>query len=79
MGLMKKNTKKHEYDPSEWDEDKSVSVVPEKQTRSGISTSIRLPKEMVTKLRKIARRKGDIGYQTLLKIWIAERLEKESA
>jgi hypothetical protein len=34
---------------------------------------------MVLKLKKIARKKGDIGYQTLLKIWIAERLEKESA
>jgi len=40
---------------------------------------IRLPKEMVAKLRKVARKTGDIGYQTLLKIWIAERLEKETA
>jgi hypothetical protein len=47
--------------------------------KTGISTSIRLPKEMITQLRKIARKKGDIGYQTLLKIWIAERLEKERA
>jgi hypothetical protein len=34
---------------------------------------------MVTRLRRIARRKGGIGYQTLLKSWIAERLEKETA
>lgn len=34
---------------------------------------------MVNKLRRIAKRKGDIGYQTLLKIWIAEPLEKEVA
>jgi hypothetical protein len=47
--------------------------------RSGVSASIRLPKEMVAKLLRVAKRKGDIGYQTLLKIWIAERLEKESA
>jgi hypothetical protein len=53
-------------------------VTPEKKA-SGVSTSIRLPKEMVAKLKKVARNKGDIGYQTLLKIWIAERLEKEIA
>ena len=73
-----KNTNE-KYDPKEWDDEKSVSVTPEPRMKSGISTSIRLPKEMVAKLRRIARRKGDIGYQTLLKIWIAERLEKESA
>lgn len=78
MGLMRKKLK-DKYDPKEWDDSKSVRVTPEPRMRSGISTSIRLPKEMVVKLRRIARRKGDIGYQTLLKIWIAERLEKESA
>jgi hypothetical protein len=79
VGFMKKKAKKDKYVPSEWDESKSVEVVPEKRTASGISTSIRLPKDMVAKLRKIARKKGDVGYQTLLKIWIAERLEKETA
>lgn len=33
---------------------------------------------MVNQLRRIAHRKGDIGYQTLIKIWIAERIEKEA-
>jgi hypothetical protein len=74
MGSMKKR-----YDAKEWDESRSVRVTPEPRMRSGISTSIRLPKEMVAKLRKIAKKKGNIGYQTLLKIWIAERLEQESA
>ena len=81
MGFMKKKSravKAYKYDPNEWDESKSVEVVPEKKA-SGILTSIRLPKEMVTKLKKVAKKKGDIGYQTLLKIWIAERLEKETA
>ena len=73
----KKGLGRGEYEPSEWDESKSVSVTPEKTPRSCVSTSIRLPKDMVDKLRKLARRKGDIGYQTLLKIWIAERLEHE--
>ena len=34
---------------------------------------------MIEKLKKVARKKGNVGYQTLLKIWIAERLEKEPA
>jgi hypothetical protein len=38
-----------------------------------------LSQSVTRKLRKVAERKGDIGYQTLIKIWIAERLEKESA
>ena len=76
---MKKKAKAYKYDPSEWDDSKSVEVTPEPRMTSGVSTSIRLPKEMVAKLRRIAKRKGDIGYQTLLKIWIAERLELESA
>lgn len=73
---MKKAKKKYKYNPAEWDESKSVDVVPEKNLK-GYSTSIRLSKDMIDELRRIARRKGDIGYQTLLKIWIAERLEKE--
>lgn len=84
MGRMKKKTASKrksdlKYNPSDWDFSKSVEVTPEKKTTSGISTSIRLPEEMVRKLRKIAQKKGGIGYQTLLKIWIAERLEQESA
>lgn len=79
MGYMKKKPKAYKYDPPEWDESKSVEVTSEPKMTSGVSTSIRLPKEMVAKLRRIAKRKGDIGYQTLLKIWIAERLEEESA
>jgi len=78
MGFMKKR-KSYQYDASEWDESKSERVSPEPRMKSGVSTSIRLPKEMVSKLRRVAKKKGDIGYQTLLKIWIAERLEKESA
>ncbi len=76
---MKKSRPKkyYRYDPHEWDESKSIEVEPEKRKVSGGSTSIRLPMTMIKELRKIAQKKGDIGYQTLLKIWIAERLEKE--
>ena len=77
---MKKKPSKKEYNPNEWDETQSVEVVPEKKmSKTAVSTSIRLPIAMVNRLRKIAKKKGEIGYQTLLKIWIAERLEKESA
>lgn len=78
---MKKKVseRKVRYQAREWDDSKAVQVTPEPRMKSGVSTSIRLPKEMVAKLRRIARKKGDIGYQTLLKIWIAERLEQESA
>lgn len=78
---MKNKGKKRDvkYNPAEWDEGKSVVVDPEKRQGSEVSTSIRLPKTMVSKLRRVAQRKGDIGYQTLIKIWIAERLEEEEA
>lgn len=81
---MKRTTRRrtktrYRYNPAEWDESKSVVVDPEPRMKAGVSTSIRLPREMVARLRRIARRKGGIGYQTLLKIWIAERIEKETA
>lgn len=65
------------HNSNEWDESTTVEVIPEPRMKSGLSTSIRLPASMVNKLRKIAAKKGDIGYQTLIKIWIAERLEAE--
>ncbi len=80
---MKKTKRKPgktvKYNPKEWDDSASVIVEPEKRGQNELSTSIRLPKHMVAKLRTIASRKGDIGYQTLIKIWIAERLEEEAA
>jgi hypothetical protein len=66
-----------QYDASEWNESTSIEVTPEPRLKTGVSTSIRLPADMIRKLRRIAGRKGDIGYQTLIKIWIAERLEQE--
>jgi hypothetical protein len=72
-----KKKKIYRYNANDWDESKKTKVIPDKI--KGISTSIRLPKSMIQKLQKVAKRKGEIGYQTLLKIWIAERLEKEIA
>jgi len=76
---MKKKENNYKYNPKEWDESKSTEVIPEKRSNSDISTSIRLPSAMIRKLKKIASKKGEIGYQTLIKIWIAERLEDEAA
>jgi hypothetical protein len=80
---MKRKTQRKlreiKYDPREWDDAKSLEVEPEKRSGAEVSTSIRLPKSMVSKLRRVAIRKGGIGHQTLIKIWIAERLEKEFA
>ena len=73
----KPKTTKQEYNAQEWDDSESVVVIPEPRIKSGIPTSIRLPLQMIEQLRKIAEKKGDIGYQTLIKIWIAERLEEE--
>ncbi len=77
--MKNKKTIKYKYNPNEWEESKSVEVTPEKGTKSELSTSIRLPKAMVQKLKKIASKKGEIGYQTLIKMWIAERLDDEAA
>ena len=83
MGTMRKKQnqrgKQYRYDPADWDESKSVTVEPGKRRSAELSTSIRLPKHIVSKLRRVAQRKGGIGYQTLIKVWIAERLEKEAA
>ncbi len=75
---IKAKTSGDQYDPADWDESQSVEVTPETRLKNGISTSIRLPTDMIKKLRRIASKKGDIGYQTLIKIWIAERLEQET-
>ncbi len=78
MKKKSQDRRSKEYLNSEWDESKSVEVTPEKRAKkSDVSTSIRLPERMIDKLRVIASKKGDIGYQTRLKIWIAERLELE--
>ena len=68
-GFMKKKGNHYQYNSKEWDESKSVEVIPEKKSNSDISTSIRLPSPMIRKLKKVALKKGEIGYQTLIKIW----------
>lgn len=52
---------------------------PEAVPRYGESTpiSIRMPKKMLSIIREFARRKG-IGYQILMKQWLADRIRKEA-
>jgi len=38
--------------------------------------SLRLPAEIISAAKRVAREKG-IGYQTLFRLWIAERLAEE--
>jgi predicted DNA binding CopG/RHH family protein len=45
--------------------------------RSTESISIRLPEPLLSNLRAIAKSR-DVPYQSLLKVWLAERLEKET-
>lgn len=46
--------------------------------RENVLISIRLPVSMIQKLREIAIQKGDIGYQQMIKTYIAEGILKDS-
>ncbi len=50
-----------------------------KVKQADLSTSIRLPKLVIAKLKKMAAKKGGIGYQTLIKIWISENIAADAA
>lgn len=50
--------------------------VPAKK-RNNKLIAIRLPISMINQLRDIAIKKGDIGYQQLIKIYIAEGIQRE--
>ena len=58
----------------EWDEARSVILPKLKPSRKKIS--LRLPEMMLAELKLLAN-KRDIPYQSLLKIFLAERIEKE--
>ena len=58
----------------EWDEARSVILPKLKPSRKKIS--LRLPELMLAELKLLAN-KRDIPYQSLLKIFLAERIEKE--
>ena len=60
----------HRMQPKDFDESMSGAS---QQTPN----SVRLPKELVKKLKTVAKRKGESEYQTLVKVWIEERLARE--
>ena len=57
---------------AEFDESKALHVPAKK--RENILISIRLPIRMIQQLREVAIKKGDIGYQQIIKIFIADGL-----
>ena len=40
--------------------------------------AIRLPKNLVKKLKTVAKQQGEAEYQTIVKAWIRERLERKA-
>lgn len=60
----------------DFDESKAIRVVPKKIENKLIS--IRLPMTMIQGLRHVAVKKGDIGYQQVIKIFIADGLTREA-
>lgn len=59
---------------AEFDQSQALHV-PARKTENTL-ISIRLPKTMIKGLRDVAIQKGDIGYQQLIKIFIADGLSK---
>lgn len=60
---------------AEFDQSQALHVPARKRESKLIS--IRLPMNLLNRLRDIAIRKGDIGYQQLIKTYLAESLERE--
>ncbi len=60
----------------DFDDSQEISVEP-KQLKSKL-ISIRLPMVMINNLRIIARERGDIGYQQIIKTYIAEGLIRDN-
>ncbi len=65
------------HDSTEYAEDfapTDVSFVDARPRKTQIS--LRLDRESITALKRVAERKG-VGYQTLIRMWVMERLEQE--
>lgn len=60
----------------DFDDSQGIYVEP-KQLKSKL-ISIRLPMVMISNLRIIARQRGDIGYQQIIKTYIAEGLFRDN-
>lgn len=61
----------HQMKPAEFDDRMSKA-----ETRA--TASIRLPGELVERLRVVAKAEGERGYQSMVRKWIHERLQEEA-
>jgi hypothetical protein len=61
---------------NDFDDSKEIYVEPKQMTHKLIS--IRLPLTMIKDLRIIAEKRGDIGYQQVIKTYIAEGLLRDT-
>ena len=61
----------HRMKPEDFDEILSTAT---RQTPN----AVRLPSRLVEKLKTVAEREGKTEYQTIVKAWIEERLQKET-
>ena len=59
------------------DFDESQALYVPGRKRASKPISIRLPMDMIHQLRQIARQKGNIGYQQIIKLYLAESLLRE--
>ncbi len=57
--------------------DSQIRAIRDRHARLKSAISIRLQPEQIKKARRIAARKS-IGYQTQLRLWIAEGIQRES-
>ena len=60
----------------DFDDSQEVYVEPKQMTHKLIS--IRLPVTMIKDLRVIAEKRGDIGYQQIIKTYVAEGLSRDT-
>ncbi|MEW6608211.1 MAG: hypothetical protein AB1414_12335 [bacterium] len=61
----------HQMDPEEFDNLMSAA-------KTYTTASIRLPGELVGKLKVVAKLEGEWGYQSMVRKWITERLQQET-
>ena len=61
----------HQMKPEEFDDRMS-------KAETHATASVRLPGELVDRLRVVARAEGERGYQSMVRKWIHERLQQEA-
>ena len=76
MFWAKANTLDHsEEDPTVT---RLVYAGPPRDRHKGKGVLLRLDEAVIDRLKRVARAKG-IGYQTLIRVWVLERLQREAS